>query len=161
MIVARPNPREDWREPNPLGQTPTRFRERPRVHVVEPGRSPGTMEVDKRFDPDTASGTIRRLWRQVLAGVPGPPPVPVSQLPAEYTRALRYRAQSLYRPAGSTNSRFSMLHTVIAQRSRQPRAVYSAGTRRARPTVRNRMQSFGSRVEPLNRRAPAAQAAKT
>jgi hypothetical protein len=161
MIVARPNPREDWREPNPLAQTPTRFREGPNVHVVDPGRSPGTMEVDRRFDPDTAPGTVRRLWRQVLAGIPGPPPVPVSQLPAEYTRSLRYRAQSFYLPAGTQNSRFSMLHTVIAQRSRQLRPVYSAGTRKARPTVRNRMASFGSRVEPLNRAAPAGQAAKT
>jgi hypothetical protein len=161
MIVARPNPREDWRRPNPLGETPTRFRERPTVHVVEPGRSPGTMEVDRRFDPAVAGGTIRRLWRQVLSGMPAPPPVPVSQLPAEFTRSLRYRAQSLYLPAGSQNTRFSMLHTVIAQRSRQLRPVYSAGTRKARPVVRNRMSSFGSRVQPLNKPAPAGQAAKT
>ncbi len=153
MPVTKP-----WRERNPLEQTPTRFRERPRVHVVIPGQSPGTKEQDpKGTATDTGAGTIRRLWRQVLSGQPGPPPVPVSQLPAIFTRALRYKTSTTYKPAGTLNTRLTMLHTVVRMVARQPRPVLSAGTRRGRPTIRNRMTSFGSRVEPLNRRAPAAQ----
>lgn len=147
-----------WRQPNPLGQTPTRFRERPRVHVAIPGQTPGMMEQDaKALGIDTAPGTVRRLWRQVLAGVPAAPPFPVSLAPALFTRALRYKASTTYKEAGTLNTRFSMLHTVVRQVARQPRPVIEAGTRRGRPTVRNRMTSFGSRVQPLNRRVPAAQ----
>ncbi len=153
MPVTKP-----WRERNPLEQTPTRFRERPRVHVAIPGESPGTREHDpKGTATDTGVGTIRRLWRQVLSGQPGPPPVPVSQLPAIFTRALRYKASSTYKEAGTLNTRLTMLHTVVRMVARQPRPVLTAGTRRGRPTIRNRMSSFGSRVEPLNRRAPGAQ----
>lgn len=145
-----------WRDRNPLGQSPTRFRERPRVHVRVPGQTPGTMEHEDDVN-EQAVGTIRRLWRQTLSGTPAPPPYPVALEPAEFTRALRYKAASTYKEAGSLNTRFSMLHTVIRMVSRQPRPTYTAGTRRARPTVRNRMTSFGARVQPLNRRAPAAQ----
>lgn len=155
MPVTRP-----WKERNPLGQTPTRFRERPRVHVQIPGQTPGTMEHED-WAPEQAQGTIRRLWRQVMSGQPGPPPFPVSQAPAIFTRALRYKAASTYKGAGSQNTRLTMLHTVVRMVARQPRPVLEAGTRRARPTVRNRMSSFGSRVQPLNRRAPAAQKEET
>ena len=161
MIVTPGNPRTDWRRPNPLGETPDRARLRPHISIAQPGDSPGLMEWDDREYNGQAAGTIRRLWRQVVSGIPAPPPVDVSSSPAIFTRAIRYRAQSTYLPAGSMNSRFTNLHTVIRQASRQPRPTLSAGTRRGRPTVRNRMQSFGSRVTPLNRRAPAAQAPKT
>lgn len=153
MAVTKP-----WREPNPLGQTPTRFRERPRVFVEIPGQSPGTMEHDdKGAAVDVQPGTIRRLWRQTIAGDPGPPPFQVSAAPAIFTRALRYKASTTYYPAGNSASRLSGMHTVIRMIARQPRPVLEAGTRRARPTIRNRMTSFGSRVEPLNRRAQGAQ----
>lgn len=155
MPVTRP-----WKERNPLDQTPTRFRERPRVTVVIPGQSPGTMELDNSAEVQ-AAGSIRRLWRQTLAGDPGPPPFQVSLAPAIFTRALRYKVSSTYKEAGTVNTRFSMLHTVIRNVSRQPRPTLTAGTRRGRPTVRNRMTSFGARVEPLNRRAPAAQVEKS
>lgn len=151
MPVTRP-----WKEPNPFGQTPTRFRERPRVHVTVPGQSPGTMESDDSAT-EQQPATIRRLWRQVLSGQPGPPPFPVAQAPAVFTRALRYRAATTYKPAGTLNTRLSMLHTVVRMVARQPRPILEAGTRRARPTVRNRMSSFGSRVPPLNPRVRAAQ----
>ena len=160
-VVIPGNPRQNWRRPNPLHETPDRWHERPRTHVSRPGESPGTMEFDDRQSDHIGLGTIRRLWRQVVAGIPAPPPFEVARQPAEFTRALRYRAQSLYLPAGSMSSRFSMLHTVITQASRQPRPMLSAGTRRGRPVVRNRMQSFGSRVEPLNRRVLAAQQEKS
>jgi len=146
-----------WRDRNPLAQIPTRFRERPRVHVVVPGQSPGTMEQDDSAPELVGFGRIRRLWRQTLSGQPGPPPVPVSQLPAIFTRALRYKASSTYKEAGSSNTRLTMLHTVVRHTARMPRATLTAGTRRARPTIRNRMTSFGSRVQPLNPRVPAAQ----
>lgn len=102
--------------------------------------------------------TIRRLWRQVLSGQPGPPPFPVSRAPAVFSRALRYRASTSYKPAGTLNTRLTMLHTVVRMVARQPRPTLMAGTRRARPTVRNRMSSFGSRVPPLNPRVRGAQA---
>lgn len=151
MPVTRP-----WKDRNPLDQTPTRFRERPRVHVAVPGQTPGTMEHED-WAPEQAAGTVRRLWRQTMSGVPAPPPVAVSLSPAIFTRALRYKASSSYKPSGTLNTRLSMLHTVVRMVARQPRPVLEAGTRRGRPTVRNRMQSFGSRVQPLNRRVIASQ----
>lgn len=160
MIVTPGNPRKSWRRSNPLQQAPTRFREGPRVHVARPGQSPGTMEYDEQTGRE-APGFIRRLWLQTLGGVPAPPPVDVSSAPAIFTRAIRYRAQSFYLPGGTKNSRFSMLHTVIRMAAREPHPTLSAGTRRGRPVIRNRMSSFGSRVTPLNRRAPAAQSEKS
>lgn len=160
MIVTPGNPRKNWRESNPRHQAPNRFRENTRVHVTQPGQSPGTMEFDEQTGQQ-APGIIRRLWLQALSGIPGPPPVDVSSAPAVFTRGTRYRTQSFYMPAGSGNTRFTMLHTVIRMASRQPHATLSAGTRRGRPVIRNRISSFGSRVQPLNRRATAAQEAKS
>lgn len=141
---------------NPLGQDPTRIHGRPHVDVVRIGESPGTQDVDTRADRQ-GPGTIRRLWRQTIAFVPAPPAFPVSSSPATITRALRYKASTAYRGSGSSNTRLTRMHTHIPKRSRQPAPTVGAGTVRARPTVRNRISSFGSRVEPLNPRVRARQ----
>lgn len=141
---------------DPQGQTPDRFREEPRVFVRRSGETPGTMELDTGAKVQ-APGTIRRLWMQAVHPVPAPPPVQVAAAPLQITRALRYKASTNYLPAGSRNSRFTGMHTMIPNLARQPRPTRSAGTRQGRPTVRNRMESFGSRVTPLNPRVAAAQ----
>lgn len=141
-----------------IGETPTRFHERARVNIVRPGETPGTSETD-RVTGIEAAGQIRRLWHQLVSPVPAPPPFPVSAAPFTGQRAIRYRASSVYLPAGDA-LRFARagvqgLHTVIVQQSRQDRPTLTSGQNRNRPTVRNRMSSFGSRVAPLNPRVAA------
>lgn len=143
---------------NPLHQSPLRFHETARVFVAYPSQTPGLEQWDLRAGT-LAAGTVRRLWRQqIRAPHRAPVPVAVSEEPFRPTVALRYLARSVYVGTGTTDSRFSALHTVIAKHSRQPIPTRGAGSHADRPTVRNRMVSFGSRVEPLNPRARAAAA---
>lgn len=137
------------------GETPTRFHERARVNTVATGESPGTMEFDTRTGIE-AAGTVRRLWHQLVNPVPAPPPFEVAAQPFTGQRTIRYRAQSVFRGSGDA-LRFSRagvpgLHTVIVQASRQDVPTLTAGQNRNRPTTRNRIASFGSRVAPLNPR---------
>lgn len=132
-----------------------RWHELPSTFTSRRGESPGTMETDTRSDT-IAPGSIRRIWQQFAAFIPAPPPFPVSLSPAMPQRQQRYKTQNLYLPAGSDNSRFNNLHTVILQKARSQPATLSAGTRRGRPVIRNRISTFGSRVPPLNRRSPSA-----
>lgn len=142
-----------------VGEAPRRFHERAYVSIWRIGETPGTLEYD-RSTGVLDSGTIRRLWRQLVSPVPPPPPVNVAAAPFTGQRAIRYKAQSLYLPAGNQQS-FARdgipgLHTVIVQATRQDRPTIGAGQNRNRPTVRNRMASFGSRVQPLNPRVEAS-----
>lgn len=140
------------------GEQPTRFHERARVNVVRPGETPGTSETDRSTGVE-AAGQIRRLWHQLISPVPAPPAFKVSASPFTGQRAIRYRAQSVFRGSGD-QLRFSRggvpgLHTVIVQASRQDRPTLGSGLSRNAPTVRNRISSFGSRVAPLNPRISA------
>lgn len=136
-----------------VGEKPNRFHERANVFVIRPGDTPGTMETDDRGEI-LASGSIRRLWKQLVNPIPAPPPVEVSAMPFTGQRAIRYKASTTYRPAGdqlafSRGGRPGM-HTVITQATRQPRPTLGVGLNRNRPVLRNRIASFGSRVPPLN-----------
>lgn len=71
------------------------------------------------------------------------------------TRALRYMTRSLYMGGGIDNSRYAALHTQIEQRTNQKPVTLNAGNVRNRPTTRNRLTSFGSRVPSLNSRIAA------
>lgn len=148
----------DTRAVDPAGEQPTRWHERARVNVTRPGETPGTSETDRRGNVE-APGQIRRLWHQLVSPVPAPPPFEVSAQPFTGQRTIRYKSSSVYLPAGDM-LRFSRdgvpgLHSVIVQQSRQDRPTITSGQNRNRPTTRNRMSSFGSRVPPLNPRAPA------
>lgn len=151
---------------NPGREVPDRFNlwDRPGP-VVQSGRSPGTMRATLRGSI-LAPGTIRRLWQQSVNymgaqrayswthGLPEPDR-PVAALGV--TRALRYMTRSVYAPSGVDNSRYAALHTKIAMQHRHKPVTVAAGSVRNRPTVRNRLTSFGSRVPPLNARNNAAQ----
>jgi hypothetical protein len=76
----------------------------------------------------------------------------------DITRALRYMTRSVYARSGEDNTRFPGLHTRILMRSRSKPVTIGAGQVRTRPTVRNRMTSFGSRVPTINQAVPAAEA---
>lgn len=167
-----PGPRTQTRSlpgyANPGGETPDRFRlEAPRP-TMQPGRSPGTTLVSLRGNV-LAAGTVRRLWRQSINYIAGQSPyswtdsAPSPGRPEfapprgfEITRALRYMTRSLYIGGGVDNSRYSGLHTAFRPRVRSKPATTGAGAVRSRPTVRNRLTSFGSRVQPINPRVPAA-----
>lgn len=154
---------------NPDGEIPDRLNQwlRPGP-VASTGRTPATMIVSVRGSI-LAPGTVRRLWRQtvnyIAAGAPyswtasAPTPDAPSVNPGvlALTRALRYMTRNTYIGAGVDNSRFGALHTTISPRVNSKPVTVNAGTVRNRPTVRNRLTSFGSRVPPLNARVSAAQ----
>jgi hypothetical protein len=141
---------------NPLGQTPTRFRSKRIVFVPRLGESPGLMDVDTRADT-VAAGTIRRLWRQSVNLVPAPPPFAVSAAPTTITRALRYKVSTHFRASGTDNTRWGAPRVHIATRHSARAVTIAAGNQQGRPTVRNRMTSFGRRVPTVNQPSAAAQ----
>jgi len=153
---------------NPGGEELDRFRLEPPRPTLQPGRTPGTALVSLRGNM-LAPGTVRRLWRQSVDYVSAQSPYswtdsapspgrPEFSAPRGFgiTRALRYMTRSTYIGAGIDNSRFGGLHTKIHPRVRSKAVTTPAGAVRGRPTVRNRLTSFGSRVPPLNQQVPAA-----
>lgn len=146
---------------NPFGQTPDRFElERPR-HPVIAGRTAGTMRRELR-GMILAAGQIRHNWRQAIAYMAGPPEYswtaggPLSNVSAargfQLTRALRYLTRTLYMGAGIDNTRNAGLHSTITPQVRSKPVTVNAGQQRGKPTIRNRLTSFGSRVTPLEQR---------
>ncbi len=150
--VEQPNRINLWKRPGP---------------VFWPGRSPGLMTINLRGEI-LAVGQIRRLWRQSVdmiqaqdgyswtingLGNHAAPVRPVVGL----TRALRYMTRSVYMGAGIDNSRYEALHTVVRKQNAYKTVTVAAGSVRGRPTVRNRLSSFGSRVPTLNQAVSAAQ----
>jgi hypothetical protein len=115
------------------------------------------------------AGQIRRLWRQSVNLVPAQAPFSWSEnapgdggpvvSPGGYgiTRALRYMTHSVYMGSGEDNTRYAALHTVVRKQNMYKTVTINTGQVRNRPTVRNRMTSFGSRVPTLNRAVQAAE----
>lgn len=147
---------------NPGGELPDRINLWGRPGSVgSPGRSPGMMVVSLR-GCRLAAGQIRRLWRQSVDLIPAQasfswttnspaPGRPVGNVGAlGVTRALRYMARSVYMGAGVDNTRYEGLHTPIPKFNRHARITINSGQARSRPTTRNRVSSFGSRVTPMN-----------
>lgn len=149
---------------NPLGQTPDRFRLSAPRFVVLPGETPGTMEHDLHQDTQ-AAGTIRRLWRQAVdyigtgsgpfswtnnAAVPGQGAKGLGQV----TRALRYLASTRYVGAGNF-LRYGAPRPLVPGRHAMRPVTVQGGNRQNKPTIRNRLTSFGSRVPALNSTVPA------
>ena len=135
-----------------------RFHAREHVFVERSGYTPGVQDITPHQDL-VGAGTIRRLWRQAVNYIAGPAPYSWSEnratglelrLRGPITRALRYKASSVFRGAGSSNTRFGAPRPIVAARHNQPRVTKSAGDLQGRPTVRQRLGSFGSRVPPVN-----------
>lgn len=153
---------------NPGNEQPHRFNlwERP-PPVARVGETPAVQYINRRGNV-LAVGQIRQLWRQVVGFIGAPAPYSwtgnapnpgqpsVSPRGFQITRALRYLTRSYYAPAGADNTRFAGLHTRIQPKARSKPVTLGAGLTRSRPTVRNRMTSFGSRVPPINHPVPAA-----
>lgn len=154
---------------NPENRAPTLFNQWKRPgSVAWPGRTPGMMTVTLR-GCILAAGQIRRLYRQTINFIPaqspyswsqnGPQPSRPISFPVagfEITRALRYMTRSLYVGAGIDNTRYDELHTVVRKQNYYKVITVGRGQTRTRPTVRNRMTSFGSRVPTLNQSVSAA-----
>lgn len=154
---------------NPDNAAPTLFNrwKRPGAKYW-PGRSPGMMTITLRGCV-LAAGQIRRLWRQPSNVVPAQAPYswstnsPTGDRPVltpglfEVTRALRYMTRSLYVAGGTDNTRYAALHTVVKNENVYKTVTVGRGQTRSRPTLRNRMTSFGSRVPSLNQRVEAAE----
>jgi hypothetical protein len=154
---------------NPGGEQPDRINRWSRpAPAVQVGRTPNTMFMSLRGNI-LAPGTVRRMWRQVADMIPAQEPyswthnapAPGRQVAIprgfQITTALRYMARSVYIAGGTDATRFTALHTKIPQRVHSKPVTLNAGGVRNRPTVRNRLTSFGSRVPPLNNaKVPAA-----
>ena len=142
---------------NPEAQSPHRFHEAPYVPTLELGRTPGTMERTLRGCV-LAAGQVRMMYRQAVGYISAAEPSGWTTNGRDYlvprpfgvTRALRYLARSFYVAGGTDNTRISELHTVVLPRVRSKPITVAGGSVRSRPTVRNRMSSFGSRVTPIN-----------
>lgn len=132
--------------------------------VSQAGRTPGLMAVNLRGNV-LGAGQIRRLWRQTVNYMPAQPDFSWTEngylhAPthgAGITRALRYMTRSVYMGSGIDNTRFEGLHTEIYPRVRSKPVTLGAGQVRTRPTVRNRITSFGSRVPTINQPVQAAE----
>lgn len=142
---------------NPLSETPDRFRAVPYHGIAWAGRSPGLMFATLRGCV-LAAGQVRAMYRQMVNYWSPQEPFSwtsnggdwPSSRPFGITRALRYLTRSTYVGAGVDNSRLTELHTVVLPRVRSKTPSVAGGSVRSRPTVRNRMTSFGSRVTPIN-----------
>lgn len=172
VTMPIPGPRTQHRPlpgyTNPDGAEPDRWNRwlRPGP-VTSTGRSPGTMLTTLRGCV-LGPGQVRRMWRQTINQVNAQAPyswtasAPTPDAPGTnpgavgITRALRYMTRSLYMGAGEDNTRYAALHTQIEQRTNQKPVSLNAGNVRNRPTVRNRLTSFGSRVPTLNSRVSAS-----
>ena len=154
---------------NPGLETPDRINmwKRPGP-IYWPGRTPGLMIVTLRGCV-LAAGQVRRFWRQSIDLIPAQAPFswtanglnadgqPHTTESIGVTRALRYKTQSTYEGAGIDNSRYAALHTIVRKQNAYKRVTVAAGSVRGRPTVRNRLTSFGSRVPTLNQAVQAAE----
>ena len=153
---------------NPEGREPDLFNHwnRP-APVVWPGRSPGMSVISLRGCV-LAAGQIRRLWRQAVDMIPAQAafswtenaPAPGRPITSpggvDITRALRYMTRSVYVAGGTDNTRFAALHTRVTKTNVYKTVTVGKGGRN-KPTVRNRLTSFGSRVPTLNQQANAAE----
>jgi len=137
----------------------TRFHARTHTFVLQPGRAPTVQHVELSLD-QTAPGQIRRLWQQTIDYIAAGPQLSWTENAArrrptavqgQVTRALRYKASSLFRGYGSNNTRFGAPRPIRPTQHRQAVPTVGAGNLAARPTLRNRLSSFGSRVPPVNR----------
>ena len=132
--------------------------------VAQMGRTPGLMEVTLRGNVLGAC-QIRRLWRQSVNLINAQAPyswtndgvVNGRTEGVGITRALRYMTRSLYMGSGIDNTRYAGLHTEIYPNVKSMPVTLGAGQVRTRPTVRNRVASFGSRVPTINQPIQAAE----
>lgn len=134
--------------------------------VAQMGRTPGLMGISLRGNV-LGAGTIRAMWRQAANYMPAQAPFswtangydqsPPNPSGVGITRALRYMTRNLYMGSGIDNTRFAGLHTEIYPQVRSMPVTLGAGQVRTRPTVRNRMTSFGSRVPTINQPVQAAE----
>lgn len=134
--------------------------------VYWPGRSPGLMTITLRGCIQ-AAGQIRRFWRQSVnyTGAQGDYSWTKNADDTSrggyagvgITKALRYMTRSVYYGAGNDNSRYAALHTVVRKQNAYKAVTIAGGSVRSRPTVRNRLTSFGSRVPTLNQTVSAAE----
>ena len=90
------------------------------------------------------AGTIRKLWRNSFGITPAPAPFGWAQNPPLYTRALRYKATSLFMRAGNSNTDWGEPRPIIRPRARQPLITRQAGNKPSHgPPGKNRSANDG------------------
>jgi hypothetical protein len=151
--------------PETPGNRVNRFEQGPQRAVVVIGRTPGVEGASTRGNV-LGAGTIRNMWRQSVNVFPAQGAVSWTSNVVRgrghdngvgITRSLRYLTRMLYMGSGIDNSRYGRYHTTVKPNVRSKAVTQGSGSNRNRPTVRNRMTSFGSRVPPLNAAVPGAE----
>lgn len=134
----------------------------PSRRVVFINRLGQTHGLDHAIPEQKQPGvTIRRVVHAKAASIAAPPPEQWSWVdnPRVVTVPVRYRASTRFRAAGTSNTLVRGVPRPIRKAtSVQPRVTRQAGNAPSRPTVRNRLTSFGSRVPTLNPPSPNAEA---
>jgi len=118
--------------------------------------------ADQTVPEQRGAGTIRRLWRTAFGSIPGPVPFAWAQNPPLYgRRTLRYRATYMGRGAGTSATITGAPRRIVLARARVSPITRQAGNAPSRPTVRNRLRSFGSRVPTINQPSPNVDATES
>lgn len=128
-----------------------------RPHVFVGGQQEDAI-LGEQVPGQTAPGTQRRNWHSSIGSSAGPAPFSWVDNPPEITRPLRYKATSSFRGAGNSATMTTAgPRPVRTRQARMSPITRQAGNAPARPSVRNRLTSFGSRVPPVNQPSPNAQ----
>ena len=132
----------------------------PRRRVVFINRLGQTHGLDHAIPEQRQPGvTIRRVVHAKGNSIAAPPPFSWVENPAIITVPVRYRATTRFRAAGTSNTMWNHgPRRIVKAKSSQPRVTRQAGNAPSRPTVRNRLASFGSRVPTLNPPSPNVEA---
>lgn len=125
--------------------------------ILNDGRQNEAM-LQEQIPEQLAPGDVHGNWRSSVGSIPGPAPFSWVENPREITRPLRYKVRSLFRGAGNSASMTNAKpRPVRVRQARMTAIVRLAGNAPAKPSIRNRLTSFGSRVPPVNPPSPNAQ----
>ena len=160
-VAGVPGLDNTWVHPNPFGQTPDFFHRRA---VLLQGR-----RMDLWPERTMAPGTIRRFWGRVANMISGGWAFNWSRnlfddapdgVNGVVTTSCRYMISTRYTNTGGndlSNPGARDYKEYPAYRHAPNPAIIRAGQQQGRPTVRNRITSFGSRVPPINDVLPSQQ----
>lgn len=127
------------------------------IVMLNEGRQNEAM-LQEQIPEQLADGDVHGNWRSSVGSIAGPAPFSWVDNPPLITRPLRYRVISIFRGAGNSASMTNAApRPVRVRQARMSAIVRLAGNAPAKPSVRNRLTSFGSRVPPVNQPSPNAQ----
>lgn len=134
---------------------PPRNARRKVVFVARVGQYGGLDDI-QIADAVQPGVTVRRNVHTQVNSIAAPPPFGWVDNPPVVTSPLRYRATTRFRRVGTDRSINAAARPIVPRKIQQSIITRQAGNAPSRPTVRNRLMSFGSRVPTLNAPSPNA-----